>query len=95
MIDRPDHVIGPLGERLTLKALPPARSVRWTVRRKAEVLAAVRGGLLTLDEACDRYGLAPEEFAAWEWSIQHHGLDGLRITRLQEYRAEYEKLGGY
>ena len=44
---RPAQVIGPLGEPLTLNSLPPADTTRWVVRRKAEVVAAVSGGLLT------------------------------------------------
>lgn len=81
MSDRPDHVIGPVGERLTLDALPPGAPVRWTVFRKAEVVAAVRGGLLTLDEACARYDLAIEEFAGWQRALHRSGIPGLRITR--------------
>ena len=38
-------VIGPLGEALTMDLLPPPSTTRWVVRRKAEVLAAVRGGI--------------------------------------------------
>ena len=52
----------------------------------ARVVAAVRGGLLTLDEACERYSLTNEEFLAWQQSIDRHGLAGLRATRLQQYR---------
>ena len=44
---RPAQVIGPLGERLTVESLPPPHTTRWVVRRKAEVVAAVNGGLLT------------------------------------------------
>jgi len=80
------YVIGPTGAPLTLADLPPANTGRWVIRRKAEVVAAVRGGLLTLDEACDRYSLTNEEFLAWQKSIERHGLAGLRTTRLQQYR---------
>ena len=47
---RPAQVIGPLGEPLTIDTLPPPTTTRWVVRRKAEVVAAVNGGLLTVDE---------------------------------------------
>jgi hypothetical protein len=80
------YVIGPTGAPLTLTDLPPANTERWVIRRKAEVVAAVRGGLLTLDEACDRYRLTNEEFLTWQKSIDRHGLAGLRTTRLQQYR---------
>jgi hypothetical protein len=56
------------------------------IRRKAEVVAAVHGGLLSLDEACSRYSLTSEEFLGWQKSIERHGLAGLRTTRLQQYR---------
>ena len=52
---RPAQVIGPLGEPLTLDSLPAAGTTRWVVRLKAEVVAAVAGGLLSVDEACERY----------------------------------------
>ncbi len=66
--------------------LPPANTRRWVVRRKAAVVQAVRGGFISLDEACRRYTLSVEEFLSWENAIERHGLRGLRVTRLQEYR---------
>ena len=83
---RPAQVIGPLGEPLTIADLPSPDTKRWVVRRKAEVVAAVRGGLLSLEEACNRYTLTVEEFLAWQQSIDRHGLAGLRTTRIQQYR---------
>jgi len=49
-------------------------------------LAAVRGGLLSLEEACSRYTLTVDEFLSWQFSIDQHGLAGLRTTRIQQYR---------
>jgi hypothetical protein len=80
------YVIGPTGAPLTLSDLPPRETERWVIRRKAEVVAAVRGGLLTLDEACERYRLTNEEFLGWQKSIDAHGMAGLRTTRIQQYR---------
>jgi hypothetical protein len=80
------YVIGPTGAPLTLADLPPADTQRWVIRRKAEVVAAVRGGLLTLDDACNRYSLTNEEFLAWQQSIDRYGMPGLRTTRIQQYR---------
>src|SRR6185369_12974978 len=48
------YVIGPDGSPLTVADLPPKDTKRWVIRRKAEVVAAVRGGLLSLEEACER-----------------------------------------
>jgi hypothetical protein len=80
------YVIGPTGAPLTLSDLPPRETERWVIRRKAEVVAAVRGGLLTLDEACERYRLTNVEVLGWQKSLDSHGLAGLRTTRIQQYR---------
>ena len=83
---RVKYVIGPDGSPLTIADRPAPGTKRWVIRRKAEVVAAVRGGLLSLDEACDRYRLTNEEFLNWQQSIDRHGMAGLRTTRLQQYR---------
>ncbi len=67
--------------------LPPPNTKRWVIRRKAEVVAAVRSGVISLDEACRRYTLSIEEFLTWQRLIDSHGLAGLRVTRLQDYRS--------
>jgi hypothetical protein len=64
------YVIGPNGDVITKADLPPANTKRWVIRRKAEVVVAVRGGLLTLDDACQRYKLTPEEFSAWQRAVE-------------------------
>ena len=80
------YVVGPDGSPLTIASLPTPETKRWVIRRKAEVVAAVRGGLLSLEEACSRYTLAVDEFLSWQHSIDQHGLAGLRSTRTQQYR---------
>ena len=85
-VERAAFVIGPDGTHLTLDDLPPPKTRRWVARRKAEVVAAVRGGLLTLEDACKRYSLTAEEYTSWERLIDQHGLGGLRVTRLQDFR---------
>jgi Protein of unknown function (DUF1153) len=83
---RVNYVIGPDGSPLTIADLPPPGSHRWVIRRKAEVVAAVRGGLLSLEEACERYTLTTEEYLSWQRSLDKNGLAGLRTTRIQQYR---------
>ncbi len=80
------YVIGPDGTPLTIADLPEPGTKRWVIRRKAEVVAAVRGGLITLEDACTRYSLSVEEFLAWQRQIDKYGLAGLRTTRTQQYR---------
>jgi transposase-like protein len=66
--------------------LPPPNVQRWVARRKAAVVAAVRSGKITFEEACRRYQLSEEELRAWQRAYESHGLAGLRATRVQQYR---------
>lgn len=68
----------------TSPSLPEPR--RWVPHRKAEVVAAVRGGSLSLDEACGRYALSIEEYLTWQREIDLFGLAGLRVNRTQQRR---------
>lgn len=88
---RPAQVIGPLGEPLSVADLPPPTTRRWVVRRKAEVVAAVNGGLLSIEDVLERYGLTLEEFASWQRAVDRSGMQGLRVTRIQHYRELYER----
>ena len=85
-ITKEPSVIGPEGIPLTLATLPPPSTQRWVARRKAELVAAVRGGLLSLEDVCERYKLTMEEFLSWQRQVDKHGMRGLRVTRLQSYR---------
>ena len=69
----------------------PSLGRRWTVRRKAAVIEAVRGGWVPIEEACRLYKLSVDEFLAWERDIDRHGLHGLRTTRYQIYRDTEER----
>jgi hypothetical protein len=71
-----------------LASLPPPNTRRWVIRRKAAVVSAVRAGVLSLEEACQRYHLSVEEFLSWQRLIDRHGMRGLRATRLQDYRLQ-------
>ena len=88
---RPKTVIGPAGEPLTIDNLPPPETRRWVIRRKAEVVAGVRNGLISLEDACNRYKLSVEEFLSWQSLIEQHGMRGLRTTRLQQYRRDNDE----
>jgi len=50
------------------------------------VVAAIHGGLLSVEDACGRYGLSEEEIQAWQRLVHAHGLMGLRTTRVNLYR---------
>ncbi len=79
-------VIDPFGKLLTVDTLPTADTVRWVPRRKAQVVCAIHGGLISRQEACDRYGISDEELFSWEKLLNDHGLRALRVTRTKRYR---------
>lgn len=59
------------------------------MRRKAAVVAAVRSGGITIEEACRVYQLSQEELLSWDRAFELHGLPGLRVTRIQQYRGSH------
>src|SRR3954468_12670971 len=69
----------------SLPELPLPRQ-RWTTKRKACVVKAIRGGWVPVEEACRLYSLSAEEIVAWERDIDRHGIPGLRSTRVPIYR---------
>lgn len=84
------YVIGPDGERMTRSDLPSPGVRRWVPRRKARVVAAVEGGLITREEACERYALSDEELESWKASLMRHGLKGLCVTKINARRGASE-----
>ena len=70
-----------------LDDLPPPNTRRWVVHRKAAVIAAVRAGKITMEEALRCYQLAEEELLSWQRAFESHGLPGLRVSpRLRRKR---------
>jgi len=89
-IDGPRAVTLPDGTIMTRADLPPRDTRRWVASRKAAVVRAVRHGLVTLDEAKDRYGLSEEEFESWSNAVSEHGEEALKATALQKYRHPHQ-----
>ena len=71
----------------------PAPHQRWTVRRKAAVIEAVRGGWMPVEDVIELYNISVDEFLAWERDIDRYGLHGLRVTRYQIYRDTETRAG--
>lgn len=71
------HDVNNLGAAGFAMLLPASDNARWTPSRKMAVVVAVRGGDISLDEACDRYMLSHEELANWDQAYNRHGIAGL------------------
>jgi hypothetical protein len=61
--------------------LPPPNTKRWGARRKAAVVMAVSGGMISLEEACHRYQMSEDEFLIWRRAFETYGLNGLQVTK--------------
>ena len=85
-LDSPQTTIPQLSELPEI----PALNERWTMRRKAGLVLAVRSGRIPLEEACRVYKLSCDEFRTWERNIDRYGIPGLRTTRYQIYRDQHE-----
>jgi hypothetical protein len=71
----------PDGGVLIALNLPPVNITRWVPRRKAEVVAAVEAGILTMPDACRRYRLSSEEFLEWDRRFKAGKLGSLKPKR--------------
>lgn len=78
-------LFGSNGKPLKLRDLPPSEAAHWTPRLKAEVVHAVRTGLLSFDEAGVRYALSREEFSSWEHKF--YNSQQLGPTRAEEVKS--------
>ena len=87
------RVVAPHGTPMSINDLPAPDTKRWTIRLKAEIVAGVSTGLITIEEACERYTLSIEELLSWQRLIDNHGVRGLKTTKLQDYRAASRKTG--
>ena len=71
---------------MTQADLPPKDTRRWVASRKAAVVKGVMHGLITQEEALDRYSLSADEFREWVWAVTKHGEEALKATAVQKFR---------
>jgi hypothetical protein len=88
--------IGLRGNVIAPYDLPPARGARWTPLRKVDLIAAILGGVITLDEAKARYALTTEELSEWRRGLAAGGVKGLKVSggRPSEKKARDERATG-
>jgi hypothetical protein len=74
------------GTVLSRADLPASSTRPWVASRKAAVVRGVVYGLITQEEALERYQLSEEEFIEWLRAVTEHGEAALKTTALQKYR---------
>jgi hypothetical protein len=85
-VDGPRAVTLPDGSIMSRADLPPETTRRWVASRKAAVVKGVTYGLISAQEAMEKYDLSEEEFTQWVSAVATHGEDALKPTSLQRYR---------
>ena len=55
-----------IASRIKRAGLPKTYDVHWSESRKAQVVEAVRGRLISMEEARERYLLSRREFETWQ-----------------------------
>lgn len=66
--------------------LPPDGTLHWGTKMKALVVRAIRSGEIAAQEAMSRYSLSEDELNSWIKRLDTFGRQGLRVTRLKDYR---------
>jgi hypothetical protein len=66
---------------------------RWVPSRKAEIVDAVRGGLISLDEALERHALSIDEYLMWQRGLELFGHAGLRVNKTKHLRQATTRSG--
>ena len=61
-------------------------TVRWTGRRKAELVARICRDEITADAAMAEHGLTEEEILSWATRYARYGAAGLEQQNIQELR---------
>jgi two-component system cell cycle response regulator DivK len=67
--------------------LPAAGSMRWSARKKAVVVIAVRSGMISIREASRRYMVSDAELADWREALDRDGIPGLLAKNLRRRRT--------
>jgi Protein of unknown function (DUF1153) len=85
------YVVRRDGSLLTLGDLPSAKTIRWVISRKTIVVDAVRGGLISLEDACWRYSLTLEEFSAWQTAVDRRRRRALTFMPMMPPDTDLKK----
>jgi hypothetical protein len=82
------HDVVGVVSRDDLRLLPPG--CRWTLARKALLVALVEADILSFDDALARFAMSAEEFTCYSRRVRRYGLKGLRNTRAKMYLQHEE-----
>lgn len=74
------------GYSADITLLPPPTTQRWVKSRKLAVIKAIENGILSDEQACQRYSLSQEELDSWKKALNRHGPGALRTTHINRYR---------
>lgn len=85
---KPDQSQSEPAHSSVYRDLPAPDTQRWDTKRKAQVVAAVRNGQITIEQACDIYAMSMDELLTWQSLFDRYGAKGLMATRVKEFRSQ-------
>jgi len=71
----------------SISDLPRPDTRRWDSKRKAQVVEAVRAGVLSIEQATHIYDMSIEEFLSWQLLYKRYGTNGLTVKQALKYRS--------
>lgn len=74
--------------------LPPEHTTWWTPLRKASVVAHIKKGTLTTQEAISRYKLSDEELSEWKTDFGRGGVPALRVVKRRKRHSAGARIFG-
>ena len=86
-----ESVHGAEGGRAVAVSLPAQNGTRWRARHKAEVVRAVFEGVLSFDQARERYALSMEEFLSWQELVARQSFKARRPASRTAGRHDREQ----
>ena len=85
-IDGPRAVTLSDGTVMTQADIPPVETTRWVASRKAAVVRGITAGLISQEDALERWSLSDAELEEWLGAVKTHGEVALKATLVQRYR---------
>ena len=83
-ICRPDDTPRPVASARLVERQARCRVIR--TRQAIGQNPGVLNGLITQEEALERYALSEDEFREWVWAVSRHGEEALKATSVQKFR---------
>ncbi|WP_159874374.1 DUF1153 domain-containing protein [Novosphingobium sp. 9U] len=74
--------------RVIERSIPLPDTSRWVAKRKADVVAAIERGAISMNDACERYQLSHHELTSWRRAVRRKGAAALPANNNEHERLK-------